>query len=67
MGEVIFSLRAAYKKLKREKMVVVLALWFSTSRELLLRVDLVRKNFDLRISKLNYPSQSGLLRVRNQS
>lgn len=65
MDEAISPLRAAYKKLEREKMAVVLSLQFSASHELPLRTEILQKNsvlFDLR-TKLSSSQQD----IRDQS
>lgn len=51
LNRVVYSLRTTFKKHEREKAAVVLALRLSTSRELALRIDIVKKDtelFDLR-------------------
>lgn len=47
MDEVVSSLRTTYKKLEREKMVVIMALQFLASRELPLHSKILQKNFEL--------------------
>lgn len=47
MDEVVSSLKAAYKKLEKEKTIVVSALQFLASRELPLRADIIKKNSEL--------------------
>lgn len=41
MYEIVSALKATYKKQEREKMAVILALWFLASRKLPLCIEIV--------------------------
>lgn len=65
MDKVTASLKVAYKKLEKEKMAVILALQFLTSRKFPLRADITKKSFEL--SNLPTELSSSEYTIKDQS